>query len=153
MSDTAKHLQELQEAEASLKAAFENYRTAALRASASLPAKPQHPPSEAEADGATPGPWEAHQQDRVLTGPYAEEHACWYITGYDGTDDGVCIASLDSGYTGAQTEANAHLLAAARTLRSALRPFAALSTDDVVELGLEQAVLDARAAIASSEGK
>lgn len=69
----------------------------------------------------TRGPWEACEQDRVLTGPHAEEHACWFITGEDGTDDGVCVASLDSGYTGAQTEANARLIAAAPDLLEIVR--------------------------------
>lgn len=38
-------------------------------------------------------------------------------------------------------------------LLAALRPFAELSTEDVEALGMEQAVLDARAAIAKAEGK
>ena len=70
----------------------------------------------------TPGPWEAGQQDRVLTGPMREKYANWYILAPDpdgSEDDGIAIAAVHND-AGKLTEANAHLMCAAQDLYESL---------------------------------
>jgi hypothetical protein len=72
----------------------------------------------------TPGPWEASQQDRVLSGPLREEYANWIIVAGDGPDDDEgWVVAVVCNEAGKRTEANARLFAAAPDLAKALAKF------------------------------